>query len=456
VEVGVTKALVVDADASLRVRVADGLARAGASVEVVGDAQVALAVLGVSAPDVAVVGLDSPALDGLQLIHHARTLVPGVRLVAMSGLPASPRSRRLADDLLLVPWVDGSFARILEGVTSRLTPVPPDPASDDSGDPFDRVVGAHPSMQRLLQKANQAALSKSTVLITGETGAGKEGIAAWIHRQSPRRHKPYVRLNCSALAETVIESELFGHERGAFTGAAARRIGRFEQAAGGTLFLDEVSEIPPAVQVKLLGVLQERRFERVGGNETVLVDVRIVAATNRDLRAAVEAGRFREDLFYRLNVIQLEVPPLRTRVSDIPILAAHFLRRFADGEGKHLDGFSDDALQALMASAWPGNVRELENAIEQAVVLATGSQVEVADLPLPSSPGIDAFGSVKTIAAGMTLAELERIVILKTLEAYGGSTAEAGRVLGISRRKIQYRLRQWGLLGHGRTTVEGA
>jgi two-component system response regulator HydG len=305
------------------------------------------------------------------------------------------------------------------------------------------ILGAHPVMQRLLDKVVAAALSRATVLIHGETGTGKELVAAAVHAHSKRSGGPFVRLNCSALAETVLESELFGHEKGAFTGALARRKGRFEQADGGTLFLDEVSEIPATVQVKLLRFLQERQFERVGGNETLQVDTRIVAATNKDLQKLVEDGRFREDLYYRLNVVRLDAPPLRARPSDIPMLADHFLRRFAAENDKSIAGFSERAMNALLLHPWPGNVRELQNAVEQAVVLCRSDKVELEDLPLSHTPN-DA-DSIRLMIPGITLAEIERFAILRTLDAVGGSPSRAAAMLGISRRTIQYRLQEWGL-----------
>ena len=308
------------------------------------------------------------------------------------------------------------------------------------------LLGDHPAMQEVLKTIGQVAKSRATILITGETGTGKELIASAIHFQSPRRDKPFVRLNCAALAESLLESELFGHERGAFTGAAVRRAGRFEQAHGGTLFLDEVSEIPMPLQVKLLRFLQERTFERVGGNETQRVDVRVVAATNRDLKLLVEDGRFRLDLFYRLQVVEITVPPLRARPSDIPTLAEHFLKKYAEENDIEIAGFDDEAMAALVAYPWPGNVRELENAIERAVVMCAGPKITLSLVPVaklarePSNVGM--------LIPGLKMAELERIAILKTLEATGGSTRKAAELLEISRRKIQYRLKEWGLEKH--------
>jgi DNA-binding NtrC family response regulator len=296
-------------------------------------------------------------------------------------------------------------------------------------------------MVNLMRLVEQVAPSKASVLIVGETGTGKELIAEMIHNASPRSKSPLVRLNCAALTESLLESELFGHEKGAFTGAVARREGRFEQANNGTIFLDEVSEIPLATQVKLLRFLQERTFERVGGNETLKVDVRVIAATNRDLRQRITAGQFREDLFYRLNVVTLEIPPLRERASDINELSAFFLGRYADENGKRIEGFSEDALAALRAHSWPGNVRELENAIERAVVLCDGAKIEARHLPVPITPGAqDALPPIP----GSTIYDLEKYAILKTLEACKGSTSKAATILGISPRKIQYKLREYG------------
>ncbi len=308
---------------------------------------------------------------------------------------------------------------------------------------FDAIIGTHPAMQQLLRRVAQVAQTRSTVLIQGESGTGKELIAAAIHQNSKRKEAPLIRLNCAALADSMLESELFGHEKGAYTGAVSRRDGRFKQADGGTLFLDEVSEIPPGVQVKLLRFLQEREFERVGGNETIQVDVRLVAATNRNLKAAVEDGKFREDLYYRLSVVHLDVPPLRTRPSDVLLLADHFLRELAREEGETMEGFTEDAKSALLAYPWPGNVRELKNCIEQAFVFAEHCRIDAADLPIQSSPARQE--AIRMMIPGATMAEIERYAILETLRAVQGSTVKAAGILGISQRTIQYRLKEWGV-----------
>jgi DNA-binding NtrC family response regulator len=287
------------------------------------------------------------------------------------------------------------------------------------------------------------APSRASVLITGESGTGKELIAAAIHEHSPRSKGPFVKLHCAALAESLLESELFGHERGAFTGAVGRREGRFEQADGGTLFLDEIGEISPATQVKLLRFLQEHEFERVGGNQTIKVDVRVVTATNRDLLARVKEGNFREDLYYRLNVVSIDMPALRQRPSDIPLLASYFLGRYAKENGKTLEGFSDDALTQLSNYAWPGNVRELENAVERAVVVCKTTRIGLEDLTPAIATAARRADGMPAIP-GAKMEDLERFAILKTLEHTGGSTSRAAEILGISPRTIQYRLQQYG------------
>jgi DNA-binding NtrC family response regulator len=309
---------------------------------------------------------------------------------------------------------------------------------------FDEIIGSHPTMQGLLKKVAQVAKTRANVLILGESGTGKELIAASLHQNSKRHAARFIKLNCAALSESVLESELFGHEKGAFTGAVSRREGRFEQANGGTLFLDEISEVPPAVQIKLLRFLQEREFERVGGNETLKVDVRIVAATNKDLMHLVNQGRFREDLYYRLNVVRIVVPPLRARHSDVLRLADHFLRRAAAENEVEVLGFTE-AAKALMADyPWPGNVRELQNTVEQAVVLTETGWVDADDLPIRPEPKTTE-PPLKLVIPGSTLAEIERYAITETLKAVGGSTTRAAEVLGISRRTVQYRVREWGL-----------
>jgi two-component system response regulator HydG len=312
-------------------------------------------------------------------------------------------------------------------------------ASFDTGG----IIGQSPSMRRLMEMLATIAPSEATVMVTGESGTGKELIARAIHANSPRRKGPYIAINCAALAETLLESELFGHEKGAFTGAEKRRDGRFLAADKGTIFLDEIGEMPLSMQVKLLRVIQEREIQRVGGDQIFKVNVRIVAATNRDLLAEVEAGRFRQDLYYRLNVVTLALPPLRDREEDIPLLAAHFLRKFAEKNGKHIKGFTPDAMNRMLKHSWPGNVRELENAVERAVVLALGEYIGERELPPALSFGMDAIRPEGGFAH-LTLEELERLAILDALEAAGGNKSEAARRLGITRKTMHAKLAKYG------------
>jgi two-component system response regulator HydG len=316
----------------------------------------------------------------------------------------------------------------------------------------DNIIGKSPAMKSMTDMLAMIAPSDATVLITGESGTGKELIARSIHFNSPRKDCPLVVVNCAAIAETLLESELFGHEKGSFTGADRKRDGRFQQAHGGTLFLDEIGETSAMMQAKLLRAIQEREIQRVGGEETIHVDVRIIAATNRDLAQEVRAGRFREDLFYRLNVVTLEVPPLRDRLEDIPLLAQHFLHQFAAKNRKSVKGFSPQAMDMLIKHGWPGNVRELENAIERAVILMTGDHITEKHLPLSiiqhyaTQPESDSSFEVLDITRDgqRSLGEIEREVILATLEETSGNKSEAARRLGITRKTLHNKLKQYG------------
>jgi two-component system response regulator HydG len=309
------------------------------------------------------------------------------------------------------------------------------------------IIGKSPPIEELLEMISYVAATEATVLITGESGTGKELVAAELHANSDRRDGPFVKVNCAALAETLLESELFGHEKGAFTGADRRREGKFVQANGGTLFLDEIGETTQAMQVKMLRVLQEHELQRVGGEETIKVDVRILAATNRDLAAEVKAGNFREDLYYRLNVVTLAVPPLRERRGDIPLLVAHFVRKFAEKNRRIVDVVTPRCMELLVGYGWPGNVRELENAIERGVILMRGDQLSEKSLPLPilrQEEGRAAAGEGWS-AAPSSLQEAERLLILQTLEETGNNKSEAARRLGITRKTLQNKLQRYDL-----------
>ncbi len=442
--------LIVDDEANARAALSEILREEGYATETAADGFKALGKLEEFQPDVVLTDLKMPGLDGIGLMEKAEALLPEATFVVMTAFgtieSAVEAIKKGAYNYLTKPLDFGVLAVVVERAVERARLLQENTRLRTrlrERNAFGHVIGNHPSMVKLWRLVEQVAPSRASVLIHGETGTGKELVAEMIHRASPRAKAPLVRLNCAALSESLLESELFGHEKGAFTGAVARREGRFEQANGGTMFLDEVSEIPIATQVKLLRFLQERSFERVGGNETLKVDVRILAATNRDLKQRIEQGLFREDLYYRLNVVSLEIPPLRERQSDIPELAAFFLSRYAQENGKRIEGFSEEALAALSAHPWPGNVRELENAVERAVVLCDGPRVEHRHLP--AAPGHRAHGpgDAQPPVPGTTIYDLERYAILKTLEACKGSTSKAATILGISPRKIQYKLHEY-------------
>ena len=454
--------LIVESDPALQSELEGHLSSIGHIVEMAPDGAAALELLERSMPDVVLVELVLEGTDGFEFLQQARALLPAASFIAMAESGSTDTAVKAlesgADRLLTHPIRPDALVLVVERSLDK--PLHARDAMDARAEAaatlptqrLDHVVGSHPAMQRLFNRMLQAAKSRSTVLIQGETGTGKELIAKALHEHSLRSEGPLVRLNCAALAESVLESELFGHEKGAFTGAVTRRRGRFEQADGGTLFLDELSEMPLSVQVKLLRFLQEREFERVGGNETVTVNVRVVAATNRNLRTLVEDGKFREDLYFRLKVVVLEVPPLRARPSDIPLLADDFLRRYAEENDKQVHGFTPRAREALVSYPWPGNVRELQHAIEQAVVLCENDLINTEDLPI--EPPDREAEPLSLLVPGVTLAEVERYTIMKTLEAVGGSPTKAAAILGISKRTIHYRLEQWGVAKRDSSTDE--
>ena len=319
------------------------------------------------------------------------------------------------------------------------------------GTHFDRqnIIGQSPAMIQLLETVSQVAASEATVLINGESGTGKELIAGAIHFNSLRKDGPFVKINCAAITETLLESELFGHERGAFTGADKRKEGRFAQAHKGTLFLDEVSEMALAMQAKLLRVLQEREITRVGGDTAVKVDVRVIGATNRNLKHMIKEGSFREDLFYRLNVISLDIPPLRKRRDDIVLLTQHFIQNFAEKNRKQIKGFTPKAIDRLIRYDWPGNVRELMNAVERAVVLARTERIDDEDLAIIQTPfdqAVESTPVLEEINEITTLENMERTAVIKTLKATDGNKSEAARRLGITRKTLHKKLKKYGIM----------
>jgi two-component system, NtrC family, response regulator HydG len=443
--------LVVDDEASARSGLAKLLEQEGYEIDTAADGAQALELVAEKAPNLIVTDLKMPNMDGMELVAKVRAQypdIPSIVTTAFSDVSSAVQAMRAgAEDYLTKPIdFDALLVAVERALERRELATEAENlrrqlrTRDHAG--LEGLLGTSPAMQRVYGMAKQVAPSRATVLITGESGTGKGELARALHTLSPRAKAPLVSLHCSALAESLLESELFGHEKGAFTGADRKRVGRFEQADGGTLFLDEIGEIPAATQVKLLRVLQEKTFERVGGNESIKVDVRLVAATNKDLATEVRERRFREDLYYRLNVVHIEMPPLRLRGQDIIVLAEHFLRKFSRENHKQLEALSPAARSKLISHGWPGNVRELENAMERAVVFSEGSVVDADALPFDAAP--DSLDGIRI--PGATLAELERHAILTTLEAAAGSTSRAAEILDISVRTIQYRLHEYGIV----------
>ena len=444
--------LIVDDDESIRRMLAAVLARDGFQTSTAGSGEEGLAVFRAQSPDIVLMDIRMPGLSGIEAMSAMLELRPGATVILMTAYADLDTAVRAIKngvfDFVIKPFdlaeigllVNRAFQmREMRRQIGQLQ------QELSQAYRFDRIVTRDPGMLSLCESVARIASSNATVVIHGESGVGKELLAASLHYNSPRAQKPFVKVNCGAIPEGLLESEFFGHEKGAFTGAVARRTGRFEQADGGTLFLDEIGELPLALQVKLLRVLQDREFERVGGDKTLRVDVRLVAATNRDLEAMVAEGTFRSDLFYRLNVVSLTVPPLRERIDDIAVLAAHFLRKFTAEHGREIDGFDDHALAVMQRYAWPGNVRELSNAVERAVVMSSGSTIFAEDLPLPVVAASRAAPEVAARTLKALLREFEAGVIRQALDRNQDNRSRTANELGISRRALLYKLHELNL-----------
>ncbi|OGK80369.1 MAG: Fis family transcriptional regulator [Candidatus Rokubacteria bacterium RBG_16_73_20] len=443
-------ALVADDEAGMRESVARALRREGFQVTAVEDGAAALDALRRAPVDLLVADLRMPGLDGLELLRAAKLVAPDTEVVVLSGHAtveeAVEAMKEGAYDFLTKPFDRAPLVRVARQAVERRRLVLENRRLRRRLDDLagaEELVGRSPQIQEVLRLVKQVAPTTTTVLIQGESGTGKELVARAIHQLSPRRERPFVRVNCAALPDTLLESELFGHEKGAFTGAVARRQGRFEVADGGTLLLDEIGDLSAVAQAKVLRVLQEGEFEPVGASRTVRVDVRVLAATNQDLTRLVGEKRFREDLYYRLHVISVTVPPLRERREDVTLLAQHFLQRFAARNHRTLEGFTEAALARLADYAWPGNVRELEHAVERAVVLAQGPFVDVGDLPEAVGQA-EPSSRVVPIPIGMPLEEVEQRLIEETLRQTKGDKELAAKLLGIASRTIYRKLKERG------------
>ncbi len=458
--------LVVEDKASLRQMLHATLEGAGYEVETASEGKAALRTLKEKRYLLVITDLRLPGADGMQVLRQARESDPDVPVIVMTGYGsvelAVEAMKEGAFDFLTKP-VDMDHLLLLIGrvVDQRRLQFENllfrEIFAETMG--FPRIIGADTGLREILAKTRKVAPTAATVLITGESGTGKELIARAIHHLSGRQERPFVAINCAAIPATLLESELFGHEKGAFTGAVALKKGKFELADGGTLFLDEIGEIPPELQPKILRVLQEKTFERVGGTKTIGADVRILAATNRELTARIREGAFRQDLYFRLNVFPVHMPPLRARRGDIPLLAEEFVRRFSREVRQRMEmTLTADALERLAAHDWPGNIRELENCIERAVILANGSEIPASLLSIGQSPSpggrpadLEAFRQLVDLegtlseAAGRAAALAEKIKINQALEESGGVRSRAAQSLGVSQKTLLAKIREYGL-----------
>jgi DNA-binding NtrC family response regulator len=399
--------------------------------------------------NIMIVDYDHPKIKGLSLLKKTKELKPHIEIIFLSEKSTLSKAieamREGAYDFYEFPINTRLITAVIEKAIEKQTLfIEKKELERQIKEKFDfgKIIGRSKSMQHVLEVVSSVAPKKANVLIYGETGTGKEMIGHAIHYNSQISSKPFIKVNCAAFSEGVLESELFGHEKGAFTGAVTKRIGRFELAHGGTLFLDEVGDIPLSTQIKLLRVLQEKEFERVGGNETIRVDVRVIAATNQNLRKLIEDGKFREDLYYRLNVVHIELPPLRERKDDIPLLVSFFIHKLNEEKDYHIKGITKDAMQILLNYKWPGNVRELENAVESAMALAAKDIIEAKYLPaflmLISPRDTDFF----QIPQNLTLDQIEKEIIQLALEKTRGNRTKAAQLLGIGLRTLQRRVKE--------------
>ena len=442
--------LVVDDEEKLRRVVELQLRTAGFEVTQAGSAEEALKLA--DGADVILTDLRLPGISGLELLANLRrqdSHTPVIVMTAFGSIETAVEAMKAgAVDFLPKPFsLDHLMTVVHKAMELRTLRAENRELRAELGQryEFDNIVGRSAAMREVFATVERVAPTRATVLMCGESGVGKDLIARAIHHHSPRDGRPFVKINCTALPENLMESELFGYEKGAFTGANTTKPGKFEQADTGTVFLDEIGDVPASVQVKLLRILQEREFERLGSNKTRHIDVRVLAATNVDLRAALEQGTFREDLYYRLNVLPINIPPLRERKEDIPFLAEHFVKKLRKDLGTPVQSISEAAIQRLLDYHWPGNVRELENVIERSMVLATGAVLEAGDIKLDLAPKTRVAAVDGFLPEGMTLDDYERSIIREALHRANGNKSQAARLLGLTRNALRYRLSQMGI-----------
>lgn len=448
--------LIVEDEAKMRRLLELNLGDDGFKTLSAGDAEAGIKLLSSETVDLVLTDLKLPGKSGLELLQAAKQQNPALPVVVMTAFgsveTAVEAMKAGASDYVLKPFSLAEIRMVVrkELDVSRLREENRS-LREALGEKYSHpnIVAGSAKMQEVLATIERVAPTNSTVLLGGESGVGKDLIARVIHEKSRRSSGPLVKINSTAIPESLLESELFGYEKGAFTGAASSKPGKFELADKGTLFLDEIGDVPPPTQVKLLRVLQEREFERLGGTRTIKVDVRLLAATNRDLRAALEEGTFREDLYYRLNVVPIDIPPLREHKEDIPGLANLFLARFAKDSGRAIASIAPAAMNLLLSHHWPGNVRELQNVIERACALAAGNQLEVADMHLDTVRARAGAAVDRFLPEGMTLDQYEDEMIREALKRANGNKSQAARLLGLSRNALRYRLSKIGIADEG-------
>lgn len=455
-----SKILVIDDEDLMREYVVETLSRVGYEVDSVDNGRAGLDLLSSKQHDIVVTDLKMTPIDGIEVVRETRRTQPAANCIVMTAYgtieTAVSAMRYGADDYILKPFSPDELELAVERVIERRRLTEENRYLREAVNaPFDfhAMVGESPAMRRIYEDVQKVADSRATVLIRGESGTGKELVARAIHYASNRRDQPFIKVNCAALSAGLLESELFGHEKGAFTSAHERKIGRFELADNGTLLLDEVSEIGVDLQPKLLRALQEREIDRVGGTQSIPVDTRIIATSNRALEAAVEAGEFREDLFFRLNVIPIHMPPLRERREDIKALLEHFVAKFSKENARPVRTITKDAMKVLLDYDWPGNVRELQNTVERAIVLCTTDTLDVEDFSLPGAPVRRAGDNELDIHPGMSVAQVEKQLILTTLDHCGGNRTRAAELLGISVRTLRNKLNEYNRVPANSTTA---
>lgn len=440
--------LIIDDEKNIREGLGAALEMEGYKIALASDGKAGLERIVKGDIDLVITDLRMPEVSGEQVLAKVTAENPGVPVIVLTGHgsidSAVDAMRNGAYDFLTKPLnLDQLVLIVKRALQGRELVLKHKELQEElnSRKSFESIIGKSAEMQKIFEIVRKAAGSKASVLITGESGVGKELIANALHNLSPRRDNSLIKVHCAALSENLLESELFGHEKGAFTGATSLKRGRFELANGGTIFLDEIGEIDQNVQIKILRVLQDKRFERVGGEETLEVDVRVIAATNRDLEAEIAAGRFREDLYYRLNVVHIHVPPLRDRRDDIPLLITAFLQEFAKENGKTIEGIDSRARSALYKFDWPGNIRQLRNCLESAVVMSSGPIIKLEDLP-PSIAG-SSQADIIEVPAGIPMAEAEKMLILQNLAINKGNKTKTADILGIGRKTLHRKLDEY-------------